>query len=72
MKNLRNKVKRTFGGKTDNFTDKQEKAFEKAHLKAYLAGKEYFYYGFITNGIGNRERARHEVKSINNQNKTNL
>lgn len=47
--------RRSFGGKTNNFKDKAEKNFEKAHLNAYLKGKEYFKYGFITNALGERE-----------------
>ena len=38
---------RSFGGKIDNFTDKQERAFEKAHLKAYLKGAKTFKFGYI-------------------------
>jgi len=62
-----NKVEsvRSFGGKIDNFTDKQERAFEKAHLKAYLKGHKVFFYGFIDHPVtGQRIRAQHNVKEI--------
>lgn len=36
---------RKFGGKTSDFTDRAEEAFEKRHLKAYLAGKRTFKCG---------------------------
>jgi len=35
---------KSFGGKTDNFIDKDEKRFEQAHLKAYLKGATEFKY----------------------------
>jgi hypothetical protein len=38
--------RRSFGGKTENFVDNKERNFEKAHLKAYLAGKKQFKHGF--------------------------
>lgn len=38
---------RTFGGKINNFTDKNEQAFEKAHLKAYLKGHKMFFMDFL-------------------------
>ncbi len=44
------KSSRSFGGKTENFTDKRERAFEQKHLKAYLKGWERFRYGFDING----------------------
>ncbi len=49
-----------FGGRTENFKDKSEQAFEKKHLKAYLKGHKYFYHGKYING----EDIRHEVKVI--------
>ncbi len=52
-----NELKRQFlgtiGNKVSDFVSKQERAFQKAHLKAYLKGKRYFNYGFTysaTNG----------------------
>ena len=42
---------RKFGGKTSNFINRAEEAFEKRHLKAYLAGNPYFRCGYkIENG----------------------
>ncbi len=49
-----------FGGKTENFKDKSEQAFEKKHLKAYLKGQKYFYHGKDLRG----KDIRHEVKVI--------
>lgn len=37
--------RRKFKGKIDNFTNKAERNFEKKHLKAYLKGDMYFFYG---------------------------
>lgn len=63
--------RRSFGGKTDNFESKEEKAFEKAHLKAYLSGKVNFDYGYetiTTTVLGvvrtHRQRKTHQVKAI--------
>lgn len=56
---------RTFGGKIDGFTDKQERAFEKAHLRAYLRGDKMFYFGFIDHPVtGQRVHMRYEVKEV--------
>lgn len=38
--------KRQFLGKTEGFKDKQEKSFYQRMLKAYLAGHEYFHFGY--------------------------
>lgn len=38
-------LRRSFGGKTENFTDKQERNFEHKHLKAYLKGHTRFRNG---------------------------
>ena len=35
-----------FGGKTKDFTSKEEKAFEQKHLKAFLRGDVFFRYGY--------------------------
>jgi len=37
---------RSFGGKTENFVDKAEQAFEKRHLTAYLRGAKRFRMGY--------------------------
>lgn len=59
------KGRRSFGGKTDNFSDKQERAFEKAHLRAYLRGDKIFYLCFITHPVtGQRIRSEHQVKEV--------
>lgn len=42
--------KRRFKGKIDNFESKEERNFEKKHLKAYLRGDKYFFYG--TDALG--------------------
>lgn len=58
---------RSFGGKTENFVDKQEQAFEQRHLKAYLKGKKMFQCGFKTIEKGNlfrRVPAMFPVKEI--------
>ena len=39
--------KRVFLGKISGFADKQERAFEQAHLKAYLAGHRLFQFGLM-------------------------
>lgn len=41
---------------------KTDANFEKAHLKAYIAGKTTFHHGFVTLESGHRIHARHEVK----------
>lgn len=51
----------TIGNKVKDFGSKADMAFEKAHLKAYLKGKEYFNYGF-TDGLTGREPAVFKVK----------
>ncbi len=52
--------KRSFGGKIDGFVDKNERAFEKKHLKGYLNGDEYFIFGKDADG----KQAFHKVKEI--------
>lgn len=60
-----NELKRQFlgtnGNKVSDFVSKQERAFQKAHLKAYLKGKQYFNFGF-TDGITGREPAIYVVQ----------
>lgn len=57
---------RLFGGvvgnKVSDFKDKQERAFEKKHLKAYLNGWTRFRYGF--EGDQPRVPVYHDVKII--------
>ena len=48
-------LKRSFGGKINNFESKGEQEFEKRHLKAYLKGHKNFRCGFRTNSNGMRE-----------------
>jgi len=49
---------RSFGGKTEGFESREEAIREKKHLKAYLAGKKYFTYGFeevpLHHALGNK------------------
>ena len=52
MKNQQPRVKRKFLGKVSNFENKEERNFEKAHLKAYLKGHTNFRHGF------------HEIKGL--------
>lgn len=52
---------RKFLGKISDFTDKTERKFEKAHLKAYLKGRRTFYHGFTTE-LSRRVRVIHLVK----------
>ncbi len=40
--------KRTFGGKTSNFVDKEERDFEQKHLQAYIKGKPFFRHRYKT------------------------
>ena len=46
-----------FGGKIANFNNAEERAQEQKHLKAYLAGHEYYRNGYktLTNKIGDKE-----------------
>jgi len=41
---------RVFKGKLIDFKDKEERNFEKKHLKAYLRGDEFFEYGLDERG----------------------
>ena len=62
---IKTKGRRTFGGKLllSDFADKQERAFEKKHLQAYIKGMLWFTYGFTTdNKTGDRKPAIWEVK----------
>jgi len=56
------KLTRKFLGKINSFIDRGEKLFEKAHLKAYLAGKTYFKYGWTVSKQGVRYKPTFEVK----------
>jgi hypothetical protein len=59
------KTKRQFLGKVGNklsdFIDKQERAFEKKHLKAYLRGEEKFVIGYDTS-MGGKQTIYANVK----------
>lgn len=58
------KVAPFFGGEL--FPKRENRNFEKAHLKAFIKGHEFFNYGFRTvkNFLGTemREPAEHRVK----------
>ncbi|MCP3682117.1 MAG: hypothetical protein GY861_05440 [bacterium] len=60
--NPRQATTKRFLGKTDGFIDKRERAFEKAHLKAYLKGRASFNFGFAPNVLGQILPANHKVK----------
>ena len=51
---------RSFGGKLNGFENRDEAMREKKHLKAYLAGKKIYTYGYEDNGT----QIIHEVKEI--------
>lgn len=55
---------RSFGGKTKDFDSKEERNREKNHLRAYLAGRKYYFFGFFTNALGQRERVMYKVKEV--------
>ncbi len=42
------RLTRRFLGKTEGFENKQERNFEKTHLRAYLNGNTRFRFGFYT------------------------
>lgn len=45
------------------FPTREKRAFENAHLRAYIKGKSWFTFGFKTNEkTGQRERMFFEVK----------
>lgn len=44
--------RRRFLGKIKDFESKEERSFEKAHLKAYLKGKTFFNHGVEVIGTG--------------------
>ena len=52
---------RSFLGKTEGFESKEERNFEKAHLKAYLRGAKIFYHGYEGSATG-RMRVSHDVQ----------
>lgn len=60
MGNLKPK-KRQFLGKTENFKSKRERSFFQRMLKAYLAGHEYFHFGYENVTPFRRERKLHKV-----------
>lgn len=53
---------RKYLGVMPNDGPKEDRAFNKAHLNAYLAGKSSFYKGFDTDKLGNRFRVIHLVQ----------
>jgi hypothetical protein len=53
-------TKRQFLGKLDNFTSKEERNFEKKHLRCYLRGDKFFEYGHDEVG----QPIRREVQQI--------
>jgi len=58
--------RRSFGGKTENFKDKEEKVFYQRMLKAYLKGHKFFLFGvdrISTDILGRRivEKKEHPV-----------
>ena len=40
--------RRSFGGKTSGFKDKDERDFEQKHLQAYIKGKPFFRHRYKT------------------------
>ena len=42
--------RRMFGGKVTGFSSREERAHENKHLKAYLAGRPYFFNGRDNDG----------------------
>lgn len=56
---------RKFLGKTEGFENKEEKSFEKAHLKAYLKGHKTFQQGFELDakGVPITHRVQQEVST---------
>lgn len=61
---------RKFLGKTEDFKDKQERAYHQRMLKGYLKGKEFFSFGFTDNkdektGFMYRVPARYAVLQTN-------
>ena len=55
---------RKFNGKIDNFADKLERRFQKAHLHAYLKGWELFRFGFNSEGKPNWYFVDQTLKTI--------
>lgn len=60
--NHQKKIRRRFLGKTENFKSKEERNFEKAHLKAYLKGKTMFRHGFESGMHGLKMPKYHRTK----------
>lgn len=54
-------AKPIFGGKTADFKDENERAFEKKHLRAYLKGHTRFTHGIDKEG----NKIWHRVIRIN-------
>jgi len=58
MKKENSKI-RTFGGKTEGFTDKEERAQEQKHYKAFLRGETRY-----SHGLSHGNPIWHDVKVI--------
>lgn len=64
MKNLIQVSPRKFAGTMPDMSQsKSDRAFNKAHLKAYLKGKRRFTHGFEMMGPM-RERSEHQTKIV--------
>lgn len=62
-KNEKQEPQRTFGGILNTTgLSKEQRNFEKKHLKAYLKGWTNFSFGFTTNEIGLREPVWYKTK----------
>lgn len=66
MSDIQNKRKvvmppqRRFLGKTENFKNNEERKFNQRMLKAYLAGRKFFDYGYEY-VFGQRQPKQYEV-----------
>lgn len=49
------KLRRYFGGKLDGFSSKEERNFEKKHLKCYKRGDKWFIHGYTIDESGNKK-----------------
>lgn len=56
-----------FGGKLTDFKDKQERAFEKKHLWAFIRGMTEFRHGFHSDAHGVRHPTYYKVKVVMKQ-----
>jgi hypothetical protein len=60
-------IKRRFLGKVDGFKDAGERAFEQKHLKAYLRGDQFYWYGFDTTLKGHPQVERRVFQEVKQQ-----